>query len=275
MKRLSAGLGAADRNRQRGGERNGQRSRDRPRQRAPPQWATTAAVAGVVAPRVRRLRSGAQSQSAPRRCRAGAASDRARGSAAAARGAAAASPAGSADQSMSCRSTAASVVRDVFARRTRAARSASRRARRRTPRCRRACRRLCPSPAPAPCRRPCRESRPAASARGGERRRVHRVRRRRRATGSIALARPKSSTFTVPSARTLMFAGFRSRWTMPCSCAASSASAICLAIGSASSSGIGAARDALDEVLALDELHHERARRRRPPRARRSCAMFG
>ena len=34
-----------------------------------------------------------------------------------------------------------------------------------------------------------------------------------------------------------MFAGFRSRWMMPCSCAASSASAICRAIGSASSSG--------------------------------------
>jgi hypothetical protein len=30
-------------------------------------------------------------------------------------------------------------------------------------------------------------------------------------SGSIALARPKSSTFTVPSGRTLMFAGFRSR----------------------------------------------------------------
>ena len=58
-------------------------------------------------------------------------------------------------------------------------------------------------------------------------------------TGSIAFARPKSSTFTVPSARTLMFAGFRSRWMMPCSCAASSASAICFAIGSASSSGMG------------------------------------
>jgi hypothetical protein len=29
--------------------------------------------------------------------------------------------------------------------------------------------------------------------------------------GSIALANPKSSTFTVPSGRTLMFAGFRSR----------------------------------------------------------------
>ncbi len=31
------------------------------------------------------------------------------------------------------------------------------------------------------------------------------------AVGSIAFARPKSSTFTVPSDRTLMFAGFRSR----------------------------------------------------------------
>ena len=30
-------------------------------------------------------------------------------------------------------------------------------------------------------------------------------------SGSIALARPKSSTFTVPSERSLMFAGFRSR----------------------------------------------------------------
>ena len=32
-----------------------------------------------------------------------------------------------------------------------------------------------------------------------------------RAGGSIAFASPKSSTFTVPSARTLMFAGLRSR----------------------------------------------------------------
>jgi hypothetical protein len=30
-------------------------------------------------------------------------------------------------------------------------------------------------------------------------------------TGSIAFASPKSNTFTVPSDRTLMFAGFRSR----------------------------------------------------------------
>jgi hypothetical protein len=44
---------------------------------------------------------------------------------------------------------------------------------------------------------------------------------------SFALARPKSSTLTVPSRVTLTFAGFRSRWTIPPSCAASSASAIC------------------------------------------------
>ena len=54
-----------------------------------------------------------------------------------------------------------------------------------------------------------------------------------------------------------MFAGFKSRWMIPCSCAASSASAICFAIGSASSSGIGAARDALRQIVALDEFHHE------------------
>ena len=63
----------------------------------------------------------------------------------------------------------------------------------------------------------------------------------------------------MPSGATLMFAGFRSRWTMPCSCAASSASAICFAIGNASSSGIASARDALRQVLALDQLHHQRA----------------
>ena len=77
--------------------------------------------------------------------------------------------------------------------------------------------------------------------------------------GSIALASPKSSTFTVPSGRTLMFAGFRSRWMMPCSCAASSASAICFAIGSASSSGIAPVRDPLREILTLDEFHDEGA----------------
>ena len=52
----------------------------------------------------------------------------------------------------------------------------------------------------------------------GSRHRGRRDRRRHATTfadiavaGSIAFARPKSSTFTVPSSRTLMFAGFRSR----------------------------------------------------------------
>ena len=43
---------------------------------------------------------------------------------------------------------------------------------------------------------------------------------RRPDTGSSALARPKSRTFTVPSGRSLMLAGLRSRWMMFCSCAA-------------------------------------------------------
>src|SRR5262245_25728331 len=55
--------------------------------------------------------------------------------------------------------------------------------------------------------------------------------------GSSVFARPKSSTFTVPSGRTWMLAGFRSRWMIPRSCAASSASAICFAIGNASTKG--------------------------------------
>ena len=56
----------------------------------------------------------------------------------------------------------------------------------------------------------------------------------------------------------LMFAGLRSRWTMPFSCAASSASAIWRAIASASASGSGAARDPVGQRLALDELQHQR-----------------
>jgi hypothetical protein len=55
-------------------------------------------------------------------------------------------------------------------------------------------------------------------------------------------ARPKSSTFTTPSALVLMLAGFRSRCVISFSCAASSAAAICAAILSASSSGIAPSR---------------------------------
>ena len=72
-----------------------------------------------------------------------------------------------------------------------------------------------------------------------------------------ALARPKSRTLTLPSGVTLTLAGLRSRWTMPFSWASSRASAICFAMASASSTGIGPALQALGEVLALDELHDE------------------
>ena len=47
------------------------------------------------------------------------------------------------------------------------------------------------------------------------------------------------NTLTAPSSFSLMLAGFRSRWITPASCAASNASAICFAIGRASSIGIG------------------------------------
>jgi len=57
------------------------------------------------------------------------------------------------------------------------------------------------------------------------------------ASASKAFARPKSSTFTLPSGVSLTFAGLRSRWTMPLSWAASRASAIWLAIPRASSTG--------------------------------------
>ena len=69
-------------------------------------------------------------------------------------------------------------------------------------------------------------------------------------------ARPKSSTFTVPLDVSLTLAGFRSRCTMPLSCAASSASAICLAIRKASpSSGLG---NQVGQAGPIDELQHER-----------------
>ena len=61
---------------------------------------------------------------------------------------------------------------------------------------------------------------------------------RRRRIGGCGLARPKSSTLTTPSRRILMFDGLRSRWTIPASCAAPIASAICPATATASAVGI-------------------------------------
>ena len=53
---------------------------------------------------------------------------------------------------------------------------------------------------------------------------------------------------------------------MPCSCAASSASAICLAIGSASAMGIGPRAMTSEQIFALDQFHHERVDVRRAVR---------
>ena len=62
-------------------------------------------------------------------------------------------------------------------------------------------------------------------------------RRSRAASASVVFAMPKSSTLTTSAAPSRVirktFSGFRSRWTMPCACAAASARQIWLAIRSA------------------------------------------
>ena len=152
-------------------------------------------------------------------------------------------------------------VGDVFALERAPCPSASRRARRRTPTRRFACPPRVPSPARGSCTPPCPRITPASVAAGvvtvgdcasGVRASTP------LASGAASLASPKSSTFTVPSSRTLMFAGFRSRWMIPCSCAASSASAICRAIASASASGMWSLRDPLGQRRSLHQLHDER-----------------
>ena len=57
------------------------------------------------------------------------------------------------------------------------------------------------------------------------------------ASGGGDCARPKSSTFTRPSASTMMLRGLRSRWTMPRRCAALTASATGTAIRMSSAKG--------------------------------------
>ena len=44
----------------------------------------------------------------------------------------------------------------------------------------------------------------------------------------MSFATPKSRIFTSPSSVTMMFDGFRSRWTMPLACALASALAACI-----------------------------------------------
>ena len=96
---------------------------------------------------------------------------------------------------------------------TQRARSAFRTARTRTPRCPCACRRACPAPAPGSCTREYREAR-HRSCRCASRSAPARDRRQRRRRLWLSPGRsPAPSPRHRPS--TLMFAGFRSRWTMP------------------------------------------------------------
>ena len=74
-----------------------------------------------------------------------------------------------------------------------------------------------------------------------------------------AFASPKSSTLTLPSGVIFTFAGLRSRWIIPFSCADSSASAIWTAISRTSSTPGRRDCSSFGQVLALDELEHERA----------------
>ena len=94
------------------------------------------------------------------------------------------------------------------------------------------------APAPGSCRRRCRAAHRQPSSRGEVIVGDWVTPEAGAPAASTALARPKSSTLTVPSGRTLMLAGFKSRWTMPCSCAASRASAIWFASGRASPNGM-------------------------------------
>ena len=93
--------------------------------------------------------------------------------------------------------------------------------------------------------------------RGGNRRRVAGNARPAPSASGTTFARPKSSTLTVPSGRILMLAGFRSRWTMPASCAASRASTICLAMARASATDGRPRAMHLRQVLASHQFHDE------------------
>ena len=75
---------------------------------------------------------------------------------------------------------------------------------------------------------------------------------------SVSFASPKSSTLTVPSARSLMFAGFRSRWMMPSLVRRFERFGDLPRDRQRLVERHRAARDPLGEVFALDQLHHER-----------------
>ena len=82
---------------------------------------------------------------------------------------------------------------------------------------------------------------------------------RRAGSARAAFARPKSSTFTRPSVVSMMLAGLRSRWTMPFSWAAASASARAMPIVDHPPTGSPPSRNQAIERLALHQLHREEA----------------
>ena len=130
------------------------------------------------------------------------------------------------------------------------------------------------------CRPRCRGSCPTPRHRRRRQRRRQRDRSRRDEPSRLEAPWPGRSR--APSrcrpARTLMFAGLRSRWTMPCSCAASSASAIC-ARDRQRFVERQRARARCDRASVGPRPAPSRApcrsASRDPPRGRRSRAMFG
>src|ERR1039457_6750433 len=86
------------------------------------------------------------------------------------------------------------------------------------------------------------------------------------ASGSSAVAKPKSKSFTAPSAVIFTFAGFKSRCTILRSWAYSSASQICFAIGKASARQKGDWKRRLERVGPSTWVHRRRAWHRRPNR---------
>ena len=72
---------------------------------------------------------------------------------------------------------------------------------------------------------------------------------------SWSVARPKSRILACPREVTKMLAGLMSRWTMPFECAASSASAISMAMSSNSFSSGGCCFSVLIERFAFQQLH--------------------
>ena len=88
----------------------------------------------------------------------------------------------------------------------------------------------------------------------GNRRRMSRWPPRRPA-GRSAFARPKSSTFTAPSGRTMMLAGLRSRWMMPLLVGGFERLDDLLRDGQRIFERHRTARESLGEVLPFDELH--------------------